>query len=97
MMDIKGLVWGEGNYVALDRVENGNLVYNLLDKNRGTLLKFKVPPADKLGATFQLTDTPRLFMRWIRKELETRKQEEVLREEGRIAWEKELSEKEGQA
>jgi hypothetical protein len=96
MMSVKDLVWGEGSYVALDRVENGSLVYNLLDKNRGPLLEFRVPHADQLGATFQLTDTPKLFMRWIRKELERQKQEEALLEEGRIAWEKELLEKEGQ-
>ena len=95
MSSIKDLVWGEGNYVALDRVENGSLIYNLLDKDRGPLLEFKIPPEDLLGATFHLTDTPRLFMRWIRRELELRKLEEALREDARIAWEKELSEKEG--
>jgi hypothetical protein len=96
MSSIKDLVWGEGNYVKLDRVENGCLVYNLLDKDRGPLLEFTVPPQDQLGATFQLTDTPKLFMRWIRKEVERQKQEEARLEEGRIAWEKELSEKAGQ-
>jgi hypothetical protein len=95
-MSLKNLVFAEGNYVALDRVEDGHLVYNLLDKDRGGLMEFKVPPEDQRGATFHLTDTPKLFMRWIRKEVERQKQEEALLEEARKVWEQELSGKEGQ-
>lgn len=95
MRSLKELVFGDGNCVALEYVENGELVYNLFDENAEMLLEFRVPPADQLGATFHLTDSPKMFMRWIRRELELKKLDEALREDARIAWEKELSEKEG--
>ncbi len=95
MRSVKELVFGEGNYVALEFVENGELVYNLFDANAEMLLEFKVPPADQLGATFNLTDSPKMFMRWIRKELEAQAAEKLRLDTARTEWEKELAAKEG--
>ncbi len=86
---IKALVWGEGNYVALERIENGELVYNVHGPDRGTLLEFRVPHADQLGATFHLSDTTKVFMRWIRKAVEKKIEEEQVIEQARIDWAKE--------
>ncbi len=88
---IKALVWGEGNYVALERVENGDLVYNVHGPDRGMLIEFKVPHADQLGATFHLTDTPKVFMRWIRKEVLRQDEEQKMIDQARADWEKENS------
>ncbi len=92
---IKELVWGEGNWVKLGSVEDGHLVYDVLNKQNASLLEFRVPPADQLGATFHLTDTPKVFMRWIRKEIEKQVAEAAHVEEARKLWAEELAKKEG--
>lgn len=95
MMSMKELVFGEGNFVTLERVENGHIIYLLLNEDNTVLLEFKVPPADQLGATFELHDSPKVFMRWIRKELEVQAAEKLRLETARAEWEKELAMKEG--
>lgn len=82
-MNLKEIVFGEGMGVSLQRVEDGRLIYNVLNGQNAVVLTFSVPHADQLGATFPLTDSPKMYMRWIRKELERRAEEEKLIEEGR--------------
>lgn len=86
-MTIKDLVFTPGHMVHLLRVEDGDLVYMLTNAQNAELLTFPVPAADLRGATFQLTDTPKVFMRWIRRELERRTQAAELIEQARKEWE----------
>lgn len=89
-MKVKDLVFGEGNWVRLARVENGHLIYSVLSKLNVPLIEFKVPPEDQLGATFSLIDTPKVFMRWIRKEIERQDAEEKMIAKAREDWQKEI-------
>lgn len=84
---IKDLIFTEGNFVELRNVVDGCLFYDLMDKENRILLNFPVPPEDQLGATFEVHDSPKLFMRWIRKELERRENERKMIEQARKDWE----------
>ena len=69
-MNLKDLVFNPDHAVFLTEVENGDLCYILInDDTDDELLKFRVPKEDLLGATFPACDTPKVFMRWIRKAL----------------------------
>lgn len=87
-MGIKELVFGNGNYVSLRNVIDGHLFYDLLnDSEQNSLLfTFSVPPEDQIGATFEVQDSPKLFMRWIRKELVRREEEQKMIEQARKDW-----------
>ena len=93
-MSLKDLVFGEGNWVGLVCLDDSSLIYKLFDKTDTELLEFSIPKEDFPGATFKVKDTPKVFMRWIRKEVERQKVEQLQIEEARAAWEKELAEKE---
>lgn len=87
-MSIKDLIFTEGNIVSLKRVENGSLVYGLFNAAGREELEFKVPPADLAGATFQLSDSPAYFMRWVRHRLNEIEDERIMIEEARKEQEK---------
>jgi hypothetical protein len=89
MSRLKEIVFGEGNIVSLQRIENGEVVYHVLNKQNATLISFRIPYADQLGATFELIDSPKFFMRWIRKELERRDAEAEFVKQAKEDWEKE--------
>lgn len=93
MMSLKDMVFGDGMFVSLEEVRDGHLVYNLVGPP-GIVLTFQVPPEDQLGAVFPLSDTPKTFMRWIRKERERLVEDEKYREEARRKWAEEIGEKE---
>ncbi len=82
-MNLKEIIFGGTMTISLQRVEDGKLIYDVLNRQNAVVLTFAVPHADQLGATFPLTDSTRMYMRWIRKELERRAEEEKLIEEGR--------------
>lgn len=63
---IKDIVFGQGNVVELMGVEDGALVYRAISKGHRPL-EFRIPHEDLRGASFKLHDSPKLFMRWIRK------------------------------
>lgn len=92
-MTLKDLVFGYGMSVDLKSVDDGHLVYSVTNAMREEVLEFKVPPDDQRGASFALHDTPKFFMRWIRKGLEQQELEKIRLEEGRRAWELELLQK----
>lgn len=83
---IKDLVFGEGNYVELRRVIDGHLFYEVMHKAAGCIFTFSVPPEDQVGATFEVNDSPKLYMRWIRKEVERRNKEQEMIEQARKDW-----------
>jgi hypothetical protein len=83
---IKDLVFGEGNYVELRNVVDGHLFYDILTKTDHVIYSFSVPPEDQIGATFESRDTPKLFMRWIRKEIARREEEQKMIEQARKDW-----------
>lgn len=83
---IKDLVFGEGNYVELRNVVDGHLFYDVMAKSGHVLFAFSVPPEDQIGATFECQDSPKLFMRWIRKEIERRENEKAMIEQARKDW-----------
>lgn len=88
-MTIKELVLGEGNVVRLHYVEDGEIHYELVNRQNAVLLSFKIPHEDQLGATFTLYDSPKFFMRWIRKELERQEAEKKMIETAREEWKRE--------
>lgn len=85
-MTVKELVYTEGHVVVLSKIDNGDAVYYLMAPPGELLMTFRVPKEDLLGAVFNLTDTPKVFMRWIRKELERQKQEAEMIERAKKDW-----------
>jgi hypothetical protein len=83
---LKELIFTEGNQVSLQHIDDGDAVYRLLNKQNAALLDFRVPKEDLRGATFKLWDSPKVFMRWIRKELERQEDEQKMIEQARKDW-----------
>lgn len=89
---IKELVFAPNNEAVLNRIDDGDAIYDLnqsLADGTYTLIQFRVPKEDLRGAVFNLRDTPKVFMRWIRKELERQKAEEEMIAKAREDWKKE--------
>lgn len=91
MSRLKELVFGVDNFVSLRHIDDGDAVYELRTGADGhiLLMTFTVPRDDLRGAQFAIRDTPKLFMRWIRKELERRDAESELIKRAREDWETE--------
>lgn len=87
--DIKHLVFGVGHRADMSAVIDGHLVYELFDGGGKKLLTFSVPPHDQLGATFKIYDTPKVLMRWVRKEVERQIEEQKTIEQAKADWERE--------
>lgn len=91
-MTLKDLVFTEGNFVTLRKIDDGDAVYWLYsegaqDSMTRLLLEFKVPKEDLRGAEFKLHDSPKFFMRWIRKALELKQEEEQMIAQAKKDWE----------
>lgn len=90
-MNLKELIFTEGNSVALRYLDDGDAVYDLIQATDGyvlnvRLLTFRVPREDLRGATFNLHDSPKFFMRWIRKELERQEEAERILKQAQKDW-----------
>lgn len=90
-MKLKDLIFTEGNSVSLSHLDDGDAVYDLIQATDGhvlnvRLLTFTVPREDLRGATFKLHDSPKFFMRWIRKELEHQEEAARILEQARKDW-----------
>ncbi|HEY6019811.1 MAG TPA: hypothetical protein VIY48_07870, partial [Candidatus Paceibacterota bacterium] len=62
----------EAAWAELEEVSHGYLWYNLYRKHEDVaVFRFRIPFADTAGGTFMASeDNPKIFQRWIRKELE---------------------------
>lgn len=79
-MKLKEII-ASGNLVRFDRYHDGQLWYNVVtEENVGDwrfLMNFPVPISDIGNATFLAEDKAILFMRYIRKHLETQEKAKV--------------------
>lgn len=89
---IRDLVFTPFNYVELHSVIDGHLQYNLRNGDGAVIFSFSVPPEDQVGATFYASESPKLFMRWIRKEIERRETERLMIEKAKEDWKREQQE-----
>lgn len=96
MKTVKEIVLNPHASVQLQRVENGNLIYSVIFsppyEKDVEVMTFSVPPADQLGGTFKLTDSPKFFMRWIRLAIEEKTAQEKVIADAKVEWEKKMLE-----
>lgn len=88
---IRDLVFTLDNRVELHSVVDGHLQYNVRN-HTNDVFSFSVPPEDQIGATFYADDSPKLFMRWIRKEIERRESEQLMIKKAKEDWNREQQE-----
>lgn len=89
-MTLKELIFTEGNFVTLREIDDGDAVYWLYSEDgpmSQLLLQFKVPKEDLRGAVFKLHDSPKFFMRWIRKAVQQKEEQEKLIAQAKKDWE----------
>lgn len=95
-MTLKELVFNPEHYVSLHSIDDGDAIYHVCEFStmlgENTLLTFRVPKDDLRGAVFQRQDSPKLFMRWIRKELERKATEDEMIRKAREDWQREQQE-----